>query len=194
MSQIQHTVLFRLPALSPPIRWPRASTWSLSSTTSLVSRRRLPRLECPMARRVLAGGDGRRADWPDKTTGYSHGLLVIAATCPPKAYLHSELHSQWAAPSSPVLTARLSPTLRSRSVFSPGPFSWPHCLTQLGLPPPTCVRSERFHCRGGRRRQDTAHRALQAGSLGRIRARDGDHRQVQRSPWHPGLVLRGRRR
>lgn len=161
MSQIQHTVLFRLPGLT--------SADQMATCQHLVTQfNDLAGIKASFAATGVPDGAGRvlsleetvaALDWPDKTTGYSHCLLVIAADVPSlKAYLHSELHSQWAALVKPCADGPplVFDSPLALSVFSP----WSILVatlppaTQLGLPPPTCVRSERFHCRagGGRRR------------------------------------------
>ena len=98
--QIQHTVLFKLPGLTDAAQ--------MAKCQDLVTQfNSLAGIKASFAATGVPDGAGgvlsleatvAALDWPDKTTGYTHCLLVISADVPSlKVYLHSELHKQWAA-------------------------------------------------------------------------------------------------
>ena len=118
---IQHTVLFKLPTLPSEVEAQlqavvvrfnelpgiKDRTTCAEGTTS---RQRPPPPRCcaqaSFRATGLPRGDGSSLSlqettealaWPDKTDGYTHCLLVLAADVPSlKAYLHSDLHlKEW---------------------------------------------------------------------------------------------------
>jgi len=96
MALVQHTVLFKFPAIAAEVPDPIAAV--------LAKFNALPGIVAHFAPHgVGIGGAPDKAgfldlvSWPDKTEGYTHCLLVVAADhASLKAYLHSDEHlKEW---------------------------------------------------------------------------------------------------